>query len=135
MPIRSVGHADSSSATKTTAIMPCVNLPRFPYASVKLTIRGRTTNSIAETKASAPPKVITNPAVRDWMAATTKASIHHAVTSSTAAQVNAIAPIRVLWMARSVRIRARTGNAVTDIETPRNRANDVSEHTREHDDD
>ncbi len=35
--------------------------------------------------------------------------MHQAVTSSTAAQVSATIPIYVLWMPRSVRIRASTG--------------------------
>ena len=48
------------------------------------------------------------------------------MTSSTAAQVSAMAPIRLLCMPRSVRIRASTGKAVTDIETPMNSANTVN---------
>ena len=53
----------------------------------------------------------------------TTASRHHAVTSSTAAQVSAIAPMRVDCILRSDRMRASTGNAVTDIDTPRKSAN------------
>src|SRR5437773_2245540 len=44
--------------------------------------------------------------------------MHHAVTSSTAAHVSAIMPILLRNAPRSVRIRASTGNAVTDIEIP-----------------
>ena len=49
------------------------------------------------------------------------------MTSSTAAQVSAITPMWLLWIRRSVRIRASTGNAVTDIETPRKSAKLVNE--------
>ena len=35
-------------------------------------------------------------------------------------------PIRVVWMRRLVRMRARTGKAVTDIETPRKSENTVN---------
>jgi len=51
---------------------------------------------------------------------TTNASMHHAVTSSTAAQVIAMAPTLVLCRLRSVRIRASTGNAVMLIAAPMN---------------
>ena len=61
-----------------------------------------------------------------WATLETKASRHHAVTSSTAAQVRAIPPIAVLSRPRSVRMRASTGNAVTAIDTPMNRANTVN---------
>jgi hypothetical protein len=57
---------------------------------------------------------------------TTNASRHQAVTSSTDAQVIAIEPSRVFVRRRSVRMRASTGNAVTDIETPRKSANTVN---------
>ena len=40
------------------------------------------------------------------------------MTSSMAAQVSAMTPMRDLCMRRSVRMRASTGNAVTDIDTP-----------------
>src|SRR5260370_42683060 len=81
-------------------------------------IAGRTTTTTAARKIRAVSTVLSAPAVRASTTLTTKASRHRAVTSSTAAQVSAIAPIRVLWIPRSVRIRARTGNAVTDSETP-----------------
>jgi hypothetical protein len=55
--------------------------------------------------------------------ATTNASRHHAVMSSIAAQVIAIEPSRVRCNPRSVRMRASTGNAVTDIEMPMKSAN------------
>src|SRR5688572_3114522 len=55
---------------------------------------------------------------------TTNASMHHAVTSSTAAHVIAIAPRFVLCRLRSVRIRASTGNAVTLMAAPMNSATD-----------
>ena len=46
----------------------------------------------------------------------------HAVTSSKAAAASTTAPIGRLSMRRSTRIRASTGNAVIDIEMPRNSA-------------
>ena len=54
--------------------------------------------------------------------ATTNARMHQAVTSSTAAQAMAIAPIRVRRRRRSVKMRARTGNAVMLIAAPMKRA-------------
>jgi hypothetical protein len=39
----------------------------------------------------------------------------------------AVTPSGVCCMRRSVRIRASTGNAVTDIDTPRNRENTVND--------
>ena len=55
--------------------------------------------------------------------ATTSASSVHAVTSSTAAHVNANAPTGVVSIPRSDRIRASTGNAVMLMAMPMNRAN------------
>ena len=57
--------------------------------------------------------------------ATTNASMHQAVTSSTAAQVMATAPTWVLCRLRSVRMRASTGNAVMLIAAPMNSATEV----------
>ena len=54
--------------------------------------------------------------------ATTNASMHQAVTSSTAAQVMVIAPTGVLCRLRSVRMRASTGKAVMLMAAPMNRA-------------
>ena len=48
------------------------------------------------------------------------------MTSSTAAQVSAMTPSAVVWMRRSVRMRASTGKAVTDIDTPRKSAKAVN---------
>ena len=53
--------------------------------------------------------------------------MHHAVTSSTAAQVSAIEPSEVCDMRRSSKIRASTGNAVMLIATPMNNANALNE--------
>ena len=54
----------------------------------------------------------------------TSASMHQAVTSSTAAQVIVTAPTLVLCRFRSVRMRARTGKAVMLMLAPRKRATD-----------
>ncbi len=55
------------------------------------------------------------------------AKTHQAVTSSTAAQVNANVPKRVPWRLFSVIIRASTGKAVIDIAAPKNKAKAVKE--------
>ena len=55
--------------------------------------------------------------------ATTNARMLHAVTSSVAAQAMAVLPKAVLVSPRSSRIRASTGKAVIDIDTPMKRAN------------
>ena len=77
------------------------------------------------TRPTAPPSAwpATGPSARAMP--TTNASMHHAVTSSTAAQVIAIAPTLVLCRLRSVRMRASTGNAVMLIAAPMNSATDV----------
>jgi hypothetical protein len=54
--------------------------------------------------------------------ATTKASMLHAVTSSTAAQAVAVLPSDVLKIPRSCKIRTSTGKAVMLMEIPMNRA-------------
>ena len=53
------------------------------------------------------------------------AKTHQAVTSSTAAQVRARVPRRVLWRLFSVIILAKTGKAVIDIAAPKKRAKAV----------
>ena len=56
---------------------------------------------------------------------TTRASKHQAVTSPAAAHARAIMPMRLFCIWQSVRMRASTGNAVTDIATPMKSANSV----------
>ena len=87
---------------------------------------GRTMTIIPTMKPTASPAVTSAPAARACTTETTRASRHQAVTSSTAAQVSAMTPMRVVWMRRSVRMRARTGKAVTDMETPRNSEKQVN---------
>ena len=48
------------------------------------------------------------------------------MASLMAAQVSASMPIGVCWSPRSPRMRASTGNAVIDIDTPMNSANDAN---------
>ena len=57
----------------------------------------------------------------------TTASRHQAVASSAAAQARATIPRRERWMPRSVRMRASTGKAVTESDTPMNSANTRNE--------
>ncbi len=61
-----------------------------------MTIAGLTTTIISTINPSAIAIVATAPAASARATLTTNASMHHAVTSSTAAQVSAIAPMRVL---------------------------------------
>src|ERR1041384_5767768 len=79
------------------------------------------------TKAKSPPTVSHTGISRlEALTITTIAArMHHAVTSSTAAQAIATDPTLVFSILRSVRIRASTGNAVTLIAAPMNRAKPV----------
>src|SRR5689334_9830457 len=106
----SVAMAEASIAAKT-AVRPVLVMAgeRSRYGSARLT-SGITTTNIMTMNASVRTTVRTASDVRACAALTTSASRHHAVTSSTAAQVSAIAPIGVRLIFRSVRIRARTGN-------------------------
>src|SRR5207248_7020323 len=79
---------------------------------------GRTNRNITATKVTVRAATMAAFQSVAWATPTTSANRHHAVTSSTAAHVNAIIPSSVLLTPRSVRIRARTGNAVIDIATP-----------------
>src|SRR5438046_1341590 len=58
---------------------------------------------------------------------TTNASTLHAVTSPTAAQAVAVRPSEVLKIARSCKIRSRTGKAVILMEIPMKRAKPVND--------
>lgn len=84
---------------------------------------GRITRNIVAMNAAVNASVGTTAPVSDRATAVMKASRHHAVTSSTAAQARAIDPSSLFCIPRSVRIRARTGNAVIDIEIPMKSAN------------
>ena len=65
----------------------------------------------------------TSPNVPDTAIVVASAIRNHAVTSSIAAHAIASAPTGRLSIRRSARIRASTGNAVIDIDTPMNSAN------------
>ena len=86
------------------------------------TIAGRTTVTISVMKASVDSTTTPAPCSVDCATPTTTASRHHAVTSSTAAQVRAMVPSSLDVIRRSARILASTGNAVIDIATPMNSA-------------
>src|SRR5262249_37911858 len=85
--------------------------------------RGRTTSTTVAINSTVNASVHTAPSNLACVELTTNASRHHAVTSSTAAQARAVTPSGVLESTWSVRMRARTGNAVIDIATPTKRAN------------
>src|SRR5262249_15288294 len=84
---------------------------------------GSTTKNTNARKGGAKTAAAKAPASVARDTPTTTASRHHAVTSPTAAQVSAATPSSVRDSPRSVRMRARTGNAVIDIAIPMNSAN------------
>jgi hypothetical protein len=91
--------------------------------------KGRITRLRTRDYAAAPPIVSapspdTSPPAEATDIAT--ASKDRPTTSSTAAAVNTSEPSGVSANRVSARIRARTGNAVTDIDTPMNSANEVN---------
>ena len=125
MPISSVTAADARVSSRTIA-STAGPLPPWRWSASSRRRNGRTARNISPTYAAASPAVTspgTNPSARPM--ATTNASMHQAVTSSTAAQVMATAPTLVLCSCRSVRMRASTGKAVTLMDAPMNRATGV----------
>jgi hypothetical protein len=91
------------------------------WAAATRRSNGRTTRNISATNGTANRTCQDSPPVAATV--TTSASIDHASTSSTAAEPSARPPMAVRCMPRSVRMRASTGNAVTDMAAPRNSAN------------
>ncbi len=84
----------------------------------------RTTSAMISVKPTASPIVLaTSPNVPDTAIVVASAIRNHAVTSSIAAQAMVSAPTGRLIIRRSARIRASTGNAVIDMETPMKIAN------------
>ena len=73
------------------------------------------------TNAATPPSARQG-AVSARVAAVNAASMPQAATSSRAAQRNAKRPIDECWRLNDDRMRANTGNAVTDSAVPRNSA-------------
>jgi hypothetical protein len=82
--------------------------------------------SINPTYTAVSPIVMTAPPAVAWVTPTTNASRHHATASLMAAQVSAMTPIGVRCSAWSPRMRASTGNAVIDSDTPKNSANGMN---------
>ncbi len=123
MPITSV----VSAQARTNARMIGISRSRWICESVSLITPascGRITKIIAAANTSVKPTVIPDDAIPvDFTSAITRARMHQAVTSSTAAQVIAIDPSVVCVSPRSSRIRASTGKAVMLIATPMNNAN------------
>jgi hypothetical protein len=62
-----------------------------------------------------------NKLVPEFTIETTNANKHHAIASSTAAGLIAINPTLVCNNLSSDKILAKTGNAVIDIQTPKNK--------------
>ncbi len=122
MPIRSVMYADRNRPTRTTA-SNSGERPSRRYQTPSRVSCGLTTRIMSAANATASRMI--RGKSRALLASTTAtaiASSDQASTSSTAAQARASAPIDVRYMPRSLRMRARTGNAVTDIDAPRNTA-------------
>src|SRR5579862_6831099 len=98
----------------------------LPTSSNAVAIRDRTRrtgNAMNSVKAVASAMVWTTSANVPATAIVVASAIrNHAVTSSIAAQATVSAPSGRLVIRRSARIRASTGNAVIDIDTPMNRA-------------
>src|SRR5688572_18488386 len=127
MPIASVVYADASTSRKMTATTFWLSRPWRSYTSSSRRRNGRIRKNMTITYATERAAVVSADFIPVARAIpTTNASMHQAVTSSTAAQVIVTAPTFVLCRLRSVRIRARTGNAVMLIAAPMNSATDVN---------
>ena len=86
----------------------------------------RTTNAMSPQKATASAIVRTTSMPEPATATAVASAIrNHAEMSSIAALASASTPSGRLSIRRSTRMRASTGNAVIDIETPMNSANAV----------
>ncbi len=127
MPISSVIQLDASRSTMVSATRFWLSPSLLALRAARRSTSGRTRRTTKTTYASAR-SVVRTPSI--MVAArtsdTTHARMHHAVTSSTAAQVIARAPMRVRRRRRSTRMRARTGNAVMLIAAPMNSAKEKS---------
>ena len=125
MPIVSVANALASTSRNTIATRFWESRPVRSTMALSRLSSGRTRTSMAATYARTRTRVRPAPP-RSALptTATTKASRHHAVTSSTAAHTIVTAPTFVFSRSRSVRMRARTGKAVIDIEAPMKSAKD-----------
>src|SRR6266516_6799444 len=126
MPIPSVMSAATNGPTSATVRVSRVG-SWSPDLETNRTTTGRTTRNITAMNTPVCNNTISASAALARTIPTTTARRHHAVTSSTAAHVSATAPRSVLVILRSARIRANTGNAVIDIATAMNKANDVNE--------
>ena len=124
MPIRHVRYDESSMPTSTIESTPGVSRPAWWNWSRSRVSRGRTTRNMTDTKTTEKNRIRGRSSkLPASTMATTTASSDQATTSSTAAQASARAPISVRCIPRSVRMRASTGKAVTDIDAPTKSAN------------
>lgn len=123
MPIQVVAYELSSTPAAATA----TRNGEEPSRRTSRASSGRTSQSIAATKTTDRTTTRTRPPLPPPVTiAETSASRHHAATSSTAALARASVPTRVGSRPVSARIRASTGNAVTDSAAPMNRMNAAS---------
>ena len=124
MLISCVTYADRSTPTMIAANHPLGIRPTSSYAVAMRARTRRTTSTMNRVKAAASAIVLTtSPNVPDAATAVASAIKNQAVTSSIAAHAIVSAPTGRLIIRRSARMRASTGNAVIDIETPMNNAN------------
>src|SRR5581483_9148413 len=121
MPMSSVEKAHSRTATIMKVIVPCPN--DCVRDAKNFDSRERTAVTMRATKAAVPANAHKALPTFAWLMLT-RASKHHAVASSTAAQHRDMRPSDVSCIRKSARIRASTGKAVTDIATPRNKEKD-----------
>ena len=116
--------AERRTPTKITPSQIAGTRPTSSKAVASRPRKRRPMVSIAATKTPVQP-TITSASIPEPVPATAVASASrpHAVTSSIAAPAIESAPTGRFSIRFSMRMRASTGNAVTDIETPMKRAN------------
>ena len=129
IPMSCVLSAEASTTPKTTASTPLLGLGRSNACCPSQFDRfGLMTSSMSATKSNTRPRLnAVAPTLVARAIATTNASTLHAVTSPTAAQAVAVRPSEVLKIARSCKIRSRTGKAVILMEIPIKRAKPVND--------
>ena len=120
MPISSVVYADRSTPAKISATQPPGTRPASSYAVEARARSGRIAKPITRTEDDGQARSSRRPRRPSPRLPRRDASAirNQAVTSSTAAQASVSTPTGRLSIRRSTRMRASTGNAVIDIETP-----------------
>ena len=126
MPMASVVRLESRSSTSVTATRFWLSPSLFALRPASRWRNGRTSATMTQMYSSASTVVrAASPRLPARAIETTNARMHHAVTSSTAAQVIVTAPTFECSRRRSTRMRASTGNAVMLIAAPMNSVKEV----------